>query len=239
MNETPIPQEQESLPADLSLSVLLFYTAMTKGIALSEFAEQLGVSPLSLRQFITGKAQRPRGKTLELLGEALGISPQEVRRRSMLRTYSAPRFSEWLKEKMEEGQFSRARLTQETRISDGALRNYLNGQTLPDASQARRLAETLDVDRLEIARVLVVDHIVRNGGQTIAREEQSPFSVVISGKPEDGQTSREWSQRYSQAAQSGPPSSAEEEHVITLWRKLHPQARRATLIYIAGLLAEA
>lgn len=239
MIEIPVIQEQESLPADLPLSVLLFYTAMTKGIALSEFAEQLGVSALSLRQFISGKAQRPRGKTLELLGEALGISAQEVRRRSTLRTYSAPRFSEWLKEKMEEGQFSRARLTQETRISDGALRNYLNGQTLPDANQARRLAETLNVDRLEIARVLVVDHLVRNGGQPLSREEQDPFGVIISGKPEDGGASKEWSQRYSQVAQGGSSSSAEEEHLITLWRKLHPQARRATLIYIAGLLAEA
>jgi hypothetical protein len=26
--------------------------------------------------------------------------------------------------------------------------------------------------------------------------------------------------------------------LINLWRQLHPQARRATLIYIAGLLTE-
>lgn len=31
---------------------------------------------------------------------------------------------------------------------------------------------------------------------------------------------------------------AEERRLLTLWRRLHPQGRRATLTYIAGLLAE-
>jgi hypothetical protein len=33
-------------------------------------------------------------------------------------------------------------------------------------------------------------------------------------------------------------ATGEEEHLLALWRQMHPQGRRATLIYIAGLLAE-
>lgn len=231
MGENTGNQDQKTLPPGIPLSVLLFHAAMEKDVGLSEFARQIGISALSLRQFIANKSQRPRGRTLELIGEALGISEEEVRRRAALPITSAPRFRDWLKTLVRERRISRSRLNQETRISDGALRNYLNGQTLPDSNQARRLAQSLEVNFLEFARVLVADHVVRNGGKVVApsgQEQNTTFGLGDRG--EEGTT--EWGSR------SWAPSTADEEHMLSLWRKLHPQGRRATLLYIAGLLTE-
>lgn len=229
MSDTSKELLKDSSTADLPLSVLLFYTAMRKDVALSEFARELGIGALSLRQFISGQAQRPRGRTLELLGQALNMSVDEVRDRISMRPGSAPPFSDWLTQKMDEKRLSRAKLSRETQISDGALRNYIAGQTLPDTDQSRRLAETLEVDLLELARVLVADHIVRNGGETI---DDGTFDEgtddYLDGDGEPG--------AFGGYGRAG--FGSEEQHVLTLWRKLHPQARRATLIYIAGLLAE-
>ncbi len=233
--------------AELPLSVLLFNAAMQQNIALSEFAKQLGVGPLSLRQFIAGQTQRPRSRTLEVLADALDMSVEEVRRRSALQPASAPAFAEWLKERMN-GNFSRARLTRETRISDGALRNYLAGQTLPDTDQAQRLADILHVDSLDLAKVLVADHTRRSGGETIDLPDE-----------DDKDSSTEWGEEgpfagsdhaginaaldemglaYAASGRGSGGFAREEEQLLTLWRQLHPQGRRATLIYIAGLLAE-
>jgi transcriptional regulator with XRE-family HTH domain len=234
MSETSAMPPRESLSSDLPLSVLLFYTAMSQNIPLSEFAKNLGIGALSLRQFISGQAQRPRGRTLELLAQALDMPVDEVRRRTALRPVSAPRFNEWFKAKMD-GRFSRAKLTKETSISDGALRNYLSGQTLPDSHQARRLADTLDVDPLELAKVLVADHLVRSGGQT----EPTPTNdqAYASGGYPGGIDADDPFANRGFAGGALPPSNSE-EHILTLWRKLHPQGRRATLNYIATLLAE-
>lgn len=239
MNETAVASSQDAIPDDLPLSVLLFYTAMCQNISLSEFAKNLGIGALSLRQFISGQAQRPRGRTLELLAKALDMPVEEVRHRTTLRPTSAPRFSDWIKGKME-GRFSRARLTRETRISDGALRNYISGQTLPDSDQAQRLAETLHIDPLELAKVLVANHLVRGGGQT------EPDPLLSFGASSGMGSSAETGDIHDVAAfanrglamQGASTPTTSEEHLVTLWRKLHPQGRRATLNYIAALLAE-
>lgn len=234
--------------ASLPLSTLLFYTAMQQEIAISDFAEQLGIGALSLRQFIAGQTQRPRGRTLELIAHALGISVEEARERTTFRPTAAPRFADWLKEQMEiKGRFSRARLTRETGISDGALRNYLSGQTLPDADQAQRLCYTLNVDSLELAKVLVADQTVRAGGQTVSStsdgvqpdEEEAAAQTMpymIDAAMDEEPIA---SQSFNRNNRFMPASFAsEEEHLLHLWHQLHPQGRRATLIYIAGLLAE-
>ncbi len=248
MSEAPTVVLKAVPPPDLPLSVLLFNAAMSQNIALSEFAKQLGIGPLSLRQFIAGQTQRPRSRTLEILASALGMSVDEVRRRASLRPTSAPSFAEWLKSHMN-GTFSRAKLTRETRISDGALRNYLSGQTLPDSDQARRLSEILNVDSLELAKVLVADQTVRGGGETEPLLELSadgtggpmPMDGSVNGLAAVDDTYYEdaTAQRTGQLARGLITTlSSEEEHLLTLWRQLHPQGRRATLIYIAGLLAE-
>ncbi len=226
MSETSIHPPQEILTPDLPLSVYLFYTAMSKEIPLSEFATQLGIGALSLRQFISGQAQRPRGRTLDLLAEALEMPVGEIRRRTGLRPVEAPRFSDWFNERVE-GRYSRAKLTKETSISDGALRNYISGQTLPDTHQAKRIARMLDEDDLELAKVLVADHFVRNGGEPLPAPEE----------PESGgEESFSFGQRAGGSGTFTTVSS--EEQLIILWHKLHPHGRRATLNYIATLLAE-
>jgi transcriptional regulator with XRE-family HTH domain len=250
MSEAAVAVRNDTPSADLPLSVLLFSAAMSQKIALSKFAEQLGINPLSLRQFISGQTQRPRSRTLEVLARALGMSVDEVRHRSSLRPTTAPQFADWLKARMN-GTFSRARLTRETGISDGALRNYLSGQTLPDADQAQRLAETLDIDPLELAKVLVADQTVRSGGETVSpapseREGDPGFGSGIydmTMHPLPGTDNLSDDVAAGQRTVGGVriPSGAmsnEEEHLLALWHQLHPQGRRATLIYIAGLLAE-
>jgi transcriptional regulator with XRE-family HTH domain len=232
MNDAP--------PADLPLSVLLFHAAMNQEIAISEFAKQLGIGPLSLRQFISGQTQRPRSRTLEILAEALDMSVEEVRYRASLLPTSAPRFAEWLKSHMEGGNLSRARLTRETSISDGALRNYLSGQTLPDADQAQRLSQTLSVEPLDMAKVLVADQTVRAGGTTAPAPAEAAEETVPAAGGEYGDVAHgdgTMDDRFA-GVRGMAPSPLEEERLLRLWRQLHPQGRRATLSYIADLLAE-
>lgn len=249
MSEASTAVLHDASLANLPLSVMLFHAAMTREMAISDFAEQLGIGALSLRQFISGQTQRPRGRTLELIANALDISVDEARRRTMLRPTAAPPFADWLKEQMK-GRFSRAKLTRETRISDGALRNYLSGQTLPDADQAQRLALALGIDSLELAKVLVADQTVRAGGETVlsvaetatSPVEPSPIVTDIPAaapKVEEELEDLQLEQPVQRVNHSAPAElSADEEHLLSLWRQLHPQGRRATLIYIAGLLAE-
>lgn len=245
MSETTTTLPKEIMSADLPLSVLLFTSAMYQNIPLSEYAQQLGIGALSLRQFIAGQTQRPRGRTLEILASALGMSVEEVRRRTTLRPTSAPPFAEWLKMRMD-GRFSRAKLTRETRISDGALRNYLAGQTLPDSDQSMRLSEILNVEPLELAKVLVADHTMRSGGQTVpppmsASTSDSGIAMMVSpfsGDKSDHNLSPDQQLGHGLHG-SNSVLTIDEEHLLNLWRQLHPQGRRATLIYIAGLLTEA
>ncbi|MCG8349798.1 MAG: helix-turn-helix transcriptional regulator [Chloroflexales bacterium] len=245
---SPVAANGASL-TNLPLSVLLFNAAMTQNIALSDFAEQIGLGALSLRQFISGQTQRPRGKTLELLAEALGISLDEARHRTSLRPITTPSFADWLKAQMDE-RFSRAKLTRETRISDGALRNYLAGQTLPDADQAQRLADALGVSSLDIAQVIVADLTLRSGGETAPAPIEEPFTPLVdlsldiapdvSSAQMNSDSREDYDEKVASTLRLGPgvPVARDEDQLIHLWRQLHPQGRRATLIYIAGLLAE-
>jgi len=232
MSEVVTNPSKDVAPAELPLSVSLFHAAMKQEVALSEFAKSLGIGALSLRQFIAGQTQRPRGRTLELLAKELSVTVDEVRQRTTLRPLAAPRFDEWLEAKMKEKHFSRAKLTRETHISDGALRNYLSGQTLPDSDQSQRLAEVLEVEPLELAKVLVADHTVRSGGQTLSPTagsgDSDPNAIAT------GLGNRSDDARLLNAANQGN----DEERLLSHWNKLHPQGRRATLIYIAALLAE-
>ncbi len=235
MSEAPAAAMNDAPPADLPLSVLLFHAAMNQEIAISEFAKQLGIGPLSLRQFISGQTQRPRSRTLEILAEALDMSVEDVRYRSSLLPTSAPRFAEWLKSHMDSGNLSRARLTRETSISDGALRNYLSGQTLPDADQAQRLSETLGVEPLDVAKVLVADQTVRSGGTTAPAPVEETAAAESGGESGDGMGGDGVAdERFVVRG----PALSEEERLLRLWRQLHPQGRRATFSYIADLLAE-
>lgn len=208
------------------LSVLLFHAAMNRRKSVTEFAEEIKVGPISLRQFINNKTQRPRTKTLEQIGEALNMPVDEVRRRMDLLPEAMPPFGQWLQQQMA-GRYSRAALAKETKISDGALKNYLTGQTLPDSEQAQRLAEALGLPTLEVARVVIASTVAQNGGE-VAPPAQEEASAAPSAGAADAEAAP------ALAASRGQ----EEEHLISLWRRLHPQARRATIHYIAGLLAE-
>jgi transcriptional regulator with XRE-family HTH domain len=219
-----------TIPDRTPLSVLLYHAAMSRNQSLSTFADELDIGTISLRQFILGKTQRPRQKTLEIIGEALNLPVEEVRQRMSLLPEATPRFGEWLDNQMKsKGKVSRARLTRETRISDGALRNYLSGQTLPDSDQAQRLASVLEVEPIEMARVIVATEVTQKGGE-LAPPSAEPEATAeeTAGEPE--------------AAELGATLAAsggyDEGQLLNLWRQLHPQGRRATLGYIAMLLAE-
>ncbi|NTU81689.1 MAG: XRE family transcriptional regulator [Chloroflexales bacterium] len=227
-----------TVPERTPLSVLLYHAAMTRSQSLSSFADELDIGAISLRQFILGKTQRPRQKTLEIIGEALDLPVEEVRRRMSYIPEAAPGFGDWLDAHMK-GKFSRAKLTRETKISDGALRNYLSGQTLPDSDQAQRLAEVLEVEPLEVARVIVANEVIQKGGEVAppgssADEAANEVSAdaIEEAAPALGAAT------LSAALLGASSASHDESQILGLWRQLHPQARRATLSYIAMLLAE-
>jgi transcriptional regulator with XRE-family HTH domain len=232
-----------SIPEKMPLSVLLFHAAMGRQQSISDFAETLGVGPISLRQFILGKTQRPRQKTLDLIGEVLSMPIDEVRRRMNLLPEAAPVFSEWLEAQID-GRFSRAKLTRETKISDGALRNYLSGQTLPDSDQAQRLAETLEVDALGLASMIVANQVAQSGGETASPEaDEADQADAVDGGEADEAIRIATVPANLLAVPSGPAlaaasSTSDEDHILALYRRLHPQGRRATVQYIATLLAE-
>lgn len=219
------------------LSVLLYHAAMTSNKSISDYAEQLAIGAISLRQFIEGNTQRPRQKTLELIGGALQLPVDEVRRRMGLAPETAPSFGEWLDRHMKSSGYSRARLTRETKISDGALRNYLANRTLPDADQAQRLAEVLSAQPLEIANVIVAQTVTDNGGTLAASNaEAGPGDEEAAAPSLDMADSRADAPAIAAAVGGGPAS--DEGALLNLWRQLHPQGRRATFSYIAMLLAE-
>lgn len=221
------------------LSVLLFHAAIERQQSLSDFADDLDVGAISLRQFILGKTQRPRQKTLETIAEALGISVEDVRRRMSLLPEATPGFGQWLDEQMKSrGKLSRAKLTRDTRISDGALRNYLSGQTLPDADQAKRLADVLEVSTLEMARVIVANEVLQKGGELAPPAEAGADGAEAQGEEGSGEMASFLSLPAANGLAGSNGASYDEGQLLSLWRQLHPQARRATLGYIAMLLAE-
>ncbi|NTW97635.1 MAG: XRE family transcriptional regulator, partial [Oscillochloris sp.] len=211
-----------SYPEKLPLSVLLFHAAMTREESISEFAEVIGVGPISLRQFILGKTQRPRQKTIDMIAEMLSISADEVRRRMDLLPEAAPKFNEWLESQIE-GRFSRAKLTRETKISDGALRNYLSGQTLPDSDQALRLAQTLEIDSLQLASLIVSNQVAESGGglaepEPPAEPEPAPISLPAALAPiAVAPVSAE--ALIAPAVGTAASASSDEDHVLSLWRR--------------------
>jgi transcriptional regulator with XRE-family HTH domain len=227
-----------SVPERTPLSVLLFYTAMTSNKSISELAEQLEIGAISLRQFIEGNTQRPRQKTLELIGNALNMPVEEVRRRLSIAPEAAPSFGEWLQSQMGGGRFSRAKLTRETKISDGALRNYLSGRTLPDADQAQRLAEVLEVSPLDVARVIIATTVAQNGGTVAEPEAEDGEEAQAGGAVEAPSSETGEALAQSEAAGVVTGSTPDENTLLSLWRQLHPQGRRATFSYIAMLIAE-
>lgn len=221
-----------AFPDRTPLSVLLYHAAMSRNQSLSTFAEELEIGPISLRQFILGKTQRPRQKTLEIIGQALSMPVEEVRQRMSYLPEAAPGFGEWLDSQMKaKGKVSRAWLTRETKISDGALRNYLSGQTLPDSDQAQRLAEVLEAEPLDVARVIVANEVSQKGG------ELAPPSAEQTEPGDDSAAGDDPAATFGLAA-AAAGGTHDEAQLLGLWRQLHPQARRATLGYIAMLLAE-
>lgn len=215
------------------LSVILFHAAMERGQSLSAFAKDIQVGTHSLRQLILGKTQSPRRKTLNAVGQLLNMPTDELNRRMNLRPEATPEFEEWLKAQMA-GRFNRSRLAKETKISIGALSNYLEGKTLPDSDHAGALARTLEVPLLEVARTVVANLVVDAGGVT----EPVEAGLVSTEASVDEQPPATEAVEPTSTLSNTPTASYDEIQLLGLWRQLHPQGRRATLSYIAMLLAE-
>lgn len=213
------------------LSVLLFHAAMSKDKSVSDYAGELKIGAISLRQFIEGNTQRPRQKTLEQIAENLGLPVDDVRRRMGIAPEASVSFGDWLEANMKRAGFSRAKLTRETKISDGALRNYLADRTMPDANQAQQLARVLGADPLDVARVIVASTVAQNGG-TVAQPEDAEAPAEAEAPADSGELD------MASAGAPATPGTPDEASLLGLWRQLHPQARRATFSYIAMLLAE-
>lgn len=219
------------------LSVMLFHAAMERGQSLSAFADELQVGTPSLRQLILGKTQNPRQKTLNSIGQLLNLSTDELKRRMDLSLEATPEFREWLRAQMA-GRFNQSRLAKETNISIGALSNYLEGKTLPDSDHAGALAQTLGAPLLEVAHTIVANLVVDAGGVTVPAEAEVVSAEASMDKQPPATESVEPSVETTSALGNTPVASYDELQLLGLWRQLHPQGRRATLSYIAMLLAE-
>lgn len=234
----------KGVPNRLPLTVLLFDAAMREEITISDFAKQLDIGPVSLRQFLYGETERPRNRTLETFADTLDMSFEEAQNRLQYLPPSMPSFSTWLNEHIQVQNMSRAKLNRDTQISDGALRNYLSGQTLPDSHQAMRIAKALGVPSLEVAQVIIADQTLRSGGETApVPVEAEPEAAVPGGLAVDPAAAGHIPadtvlSDFSTGDQPAVPLNPDENHLLSLWRRMHPQGRRATLIYIAGLLVE-
>jgi transcriptional regulator with XRE-family HTH domain len=242
---SPVSTSDEKMP----LSVLLFHAAMQRRMSLADFAAVLGLSVATLRSYLfeAGSRSRMRSKTVEQMAEILNIPANEVRERAELLPYTEQLFSEWLKAHMQ-GRFTRASLCTATKISDSAMKNYLNGQTTPDPDNAIRLAEVLGADSLTVARLIVASELRQRGVELPSaphREQAVPVEPMPEPKPEpapipasttvDGATPTPKSDTVIDEAII---NAYTEQRLLNLWRRLHPQGRRATLTYIASLLAE-
>lgn len=234
----------------MPLSILLFTTAMNREQSISQFAKELNIGTISLRQFIMGNTQRPRQKTLETLGDMLGLTAEEVRERSEILPYAQPEFSTWLAEQIaSRPKFSRARLVREADISDSAIRNYLAGVTLPDAHQAARIAKVFEVDPTDMAAMIVANTITAEGRQltTAPTDTYTTSTTAIDLAEPDAPPLLHALSTPDALLSSAAPNGSEattgslshdEAQILSLWRQLHPQGRRATYNYIAMLLAE-
>ncbi len=231
----------------LPLSVLLFHAAMQQHMSLADFTDTLGLSVATLRSYLfdAGSCSRMRSKTVEQIAKVLNLSEEEVRERAELLPYATEPFGEWLKNQMQ-GRFTRASLCAATKISDSAMKNYLNGQTTPDPENAMKLAEALNADTLAVAHMIVASELQQRG-TTLPQVPQREAPVAAKLAPAPAAAPALETTVEATPAPMPALNAAHDEAVITayteqrllnLWRRLHPQGRRATLTYIASLLAE-
>jgi transcriptional regulator with XRE-family HTH domain len=233
---------------EMPLAVLLFHAAMQRRMSLADFAANLHLSVATLRSYLfeSGKRSRIRNKTVEQMAKVLHMSPDEVRERAELLPCGGQTFSEWLKQQMQ-GRFTRARLCAETKISDSAMKNYLNGHTTPDPDNAMKLAEVLGADPLEMARLIVATELSQRG-VTLPPPPPTTVAAEVSPAPAQPVEAKVSASAPVSEAPATPPADGlnaeaiitaySEQRLLNLWRRLHPQGRRATLTYIASLLAE-
>ncbi len=228
------------------IAVLLFHAAMQRKCSLADFANELNLSVATLRSYLFegGKRARIRGKTLEKMAEVLHLPVDEVREDIDLLPKTNQLFGEWLTEQIK-GRFTRAGLCATTRISDSAMKNYLSGQTTPDPDNAMRLAEALGADALEVARLIVATEMHKRGAELVLSAESAESAEPAKKEGESAPAPAPVRPAEPAATPAPEPITDEavvnaynEQRLLNLWRRLHPQGRRATLTYIASLLAE-
>lgn len=226
----------------MPLSVLLFHAAMQQRTSLADFARMLGLSVATLRSYLfeAGARSRMRSKTVEQMAEVLNMPASEVRERSELLPCAGQTFGEWLKAQMQ-GRFTRASLCTATKISDSAMKNYINGQTTPDPDNAMKLAEVLGADALEVARLIIATELSQRGvvlPPAPSRESTSVAASEAAPPPAPVMVDSVAAPHPDSVADEALINAYTEQKLLNLWRRLHPQGRRATLTYIASLLAE-
>jgi len=218
-------------PQSTPLSILLFHAAMQRDRKLAEFAADLGIGVATLRSYLfeSKSSDRIRSATITRMAEVLGYPAAMVRKCLLITPVRGRRFADWLEDQLTRR--SRASLRRETGISDSALKNYLQGDTTPDPKNARRIANALQAPYWLLAELIVTSAIDPDGDRLPpAAELPSPAPAPLMTIPQPDADTEETG--------SGSAQGYTEEHLLTLFRRLHPHGRRATLHYIAMLLAE-
>jgi transcriptional regulator with XRE-family HTH domain len=221
-------------PQSTPLSILLFHAAMQRDRSLAEFAADLGIGVATLRSYLfeSKSSDRIRSATIARMAEVLGYPAATVRTCLLITPVRTRSFSSWLTEQLS-GKRSRAALRRDTGISDSALKNYLQGDTTPDPHNARRIADALQAPLGLLAELIVTSAIDPKGDRlppAAGLPATVPAPLMTIPQPA--------AQPEEPAAGSAEPQGYTEEHLLTLFRRLHPHGRRATLHYIAMLLAE-
>jgi hypothetical protein len=124
--------------------------------SLVDYAQSLDISAASLLAIITAQLDQVEPDALHRLADLYQQSRETLRDHVAV---SPPQesFAAWLKRNMEG--ISQHALRTRAQLDFKTLKQFLNGNMLPDSDQAERLARALYIDRTEVARVVTATMI--------------------------------------------------------------------------------
>jgi hypothetical protein len=177
--------------------------------SLADYARSLGISDASLRATVTAQLDQVEPDALDRLAD-LYHQPREVLSNHVSRPHTQETFADWLKRNMEgvtqHGLRTRAQLDYQT------LKQFLNGDMLPDSDQSERLARALYIDRTELARVVTATMIDRAAGAQKKDPGQAPAAEALpsTGIAEGPIAARPPRARRPKSTPSDEPASVQE-----------------------------
>lgn len=192
---------------DLPIPVRIFRAAMEQQRSLADYAQSLGISDANLRATVTAQLDQVEPDALDRLANLYHQS-REVLSDRVSRPQAQESFASWLRRNMEgitqHGLRARAQLDTKT------LKQFLNGDMLPDSDQSERIARALYIDRTEVARVVTATMIDQAAGTPKRASSGVAAAAVPASLPivEEPAAARPPRTRRRKDASDGEPASA-------------------------------